>query len=242
MSNLLNVEGKEFTTATAAAKQLGYTKDYLLLLIKDGKVEGRKIGNKWFVHVPSAERFFRQAAISKVVRRRRISLERKSELERHVRARVGGSHKAAVLETLAILIIGLSLGATGYLGSVSETASAGSSLAFLERLAISFHGLFAPEEVRTDFGNTDIAVPTTTATTSVATERPSPAMIVAPAESFTEDSVDALKESFSDEVNVTVDPNDSHTGIIVPVFKSGPGEPYRFLLVPMASASSSETQ
>lgn len=48
-----------------------------------------------------------------------------------------------------------------------------------------------------------------------------------------EKSVEDIRESFSDEVEVRVDPNDPSTGIVTPVFRDRTGEAYRFLMVPL---------
>ena len=58
-------------------------------------------------------------------------------------------------------------------------------------------------------------------------------IVVAPVENFSATAVDSVRDSFSDEVEVTVDPENADTGIVVPKFKDTRGEPYRFLMVPV---------
>ena len=59
--------------------------------------------------------------------------------------------------------------------------------------------------------------------------------VVAPDELFTSTTIDSIRDSFSDQVEVTIDPNNPDTGIITPEFKEGKGEPYRFLMVPVTA-------
>lgn len=233
MSELLNVEGKEYVAAVVAAKRFGYTKDYLLLLIKDGKIDGRKIGNKWYVYVPGAEAFFADAKVRREVRRKQISLERKRELKSHTKVRFRGNQRTAVLETLAIVLIGLSLGVTGYVGiDAQQTASvAGTTSSFFEKVAVSLHTLVYPENIAAPG---DAIFPDTTSDASEVSNT-GESIIVAPIDSFTEDAVNVVRDSFSDPVFVSVDPENPDTGIIVPEFRDGQGDAYRFLLVPITS-------
>ena len=229
MASSLNVEGKEYTAAALAGKRFGYTKDYLLLLIKDGKIDGRKIGNKWYVHVPSAELFFKEAAERKKERQKQVSVERKTELRQHTLSRGGVHRKAAVLETLAILVIGLSLGATGYLGTSSQQALlAESGFNFFEKLAVSFYSVISPETAKSSPNGVDDA-----GDGAHDGGEPDVSFVVAPEAMLSTESVDALRRSFSDPVNVTIDPVHPDTGIVVPEFKHRESEAYRFLMVPV---------
>lgn len=238
MANTLNVEGKEYTAAIDAAKQFGYTKDYLLLLAKDGKIDGRKVGNKWYVHVPSTERFFADAQVRREERRKRISSERKNELKSHTRVRFTGTQRTAVLETLAIVIIGLSLGVTGYVGTTApQTAYVGEgAVNLIERFAVSLYTFVyrGDEEGERRAEN----LPITSKGGEGATESeaaPTTGIIVAPAETFEVGAVTDIEDSFSDPVEVFVDPDNPDTGIVIPKFKNGDGDMYRFLMVPVTN-------
>lgn len=235
MSNLLNVEGKTYTAAAVAGKQFGYSKDYLLLLIKGGKIDGRKVGNKWYVHVPSAQLFFKDAEVKREERRKQISLERKSELQEHLSVKLSGHHKTALVETFAILIIGLSLGAAGYMGTASQAATvSGNTFTFFEKVAVTFHSFLsseAPEEVAPDEA---LAVDDASEGEHSPVFRESEGFVVAPADEFSAESAASLRASFSDPVEVRIDPENPDTGIVIPEFKEEKGEPYRFLLVPMS--------
>lgn len=221
MTNVLIVDGKEFVPATLAGKHFGYTKDYLLMLIKGGKIDGQKIGHKWYVHIPSAEEHFRTAKEVREVRRKAISLERKAELKKSVHTKIARGHHTALVETLVIVIIGLSLGVTGYVGSDIQRASVHEESAqqFLGELALSLYTAVTPAP------------------------EPTQALVVAPTTTFTEDMVAGIEDSFSDPVTVTVDPEHTDTGIITPIFKDGAeGSAYRFLLVPLDTGSTHTAQ
>lgn len=242
MSSSLTIDGKTYIPATDAGKYFGYSKDYMLLLSKQEKIDGRKVGHKWYVHLPSAEAFFTHAKNERSVRHAQISSIRKSELKNHTRARVATGHTTALIETLVIVIIGLSLGVTGYVGTTAQSgATVVSGYTFLEELALTVYRTIAGEhsvvKTYTKAPRTleQAAVSAHIATTTFTS------LMVAPDELFTTTTVESISDSFSDPVSVAVDPENSSTGIITPMFKDGAGEAYRFLMVPVTTEAS-ETQ
>ena len=239
MSSSLPFEEKKFAPAAFAGKQFGYSKDYLLLLIKNGKIEGKKVGNKWYVNLLSAEAFFATAEKERIQKRKQMSIERKFELRERDTTKDRVQKQTALLETLVIVIIGLSVGATGYLGTSSQTSSVvESKTSFFENLAVSLYRVVSGDEetviVKTGNteGDTSLSVTGEREKNTDATE-PQPSLVVAPVENFSATAVDSVRDSFSDEVEVTVDPENADTGIVVPKFKDTRGEPYRFLMVPV---------
>lgn len=250
MSSELTFDGKNFLPATEAGKHFEYTKDYLLLLIKEGKISGKKIGHRWYVDMASAEHFFIEAKKVREKRKAKIREERREELRAHTAVRPDLYRRRAVVETLVILIIGLSVGAVGYLGSNTYTASLQSAhVSFFENLAVSLYTLVAGNETRTHESvpainlegqktsstitvphNEASAISTRVGTTTVTS------LVIAPDEVFSTSTVESVQNSFSDEVEVMHDPKNPKTGIITPVFKETKGEPYRFLMVPVTEA------
>jgi hypothetical protein len=264
------IEGKEYVPATIAGRHFGYTKDYLLMLIKGGKIDGKKIGNRWYVHLPSAERFFTLAVTKREERRKRISEERKAELRQYAQVQNSGSVKtvsikkqkrsasatvshvrAALIETFVVVIVGLMLGVTGYVGTVQHTAavSEGGEQSFLKYLATALYNFISPaDEIHsvtvpvvgqrqsTPAQNAD-TLDTSAISAHIGTTTQT-ALIVAPDTVFTSTTVDSVRDSFSDEVHVATDPAHPDTGVVTPVFKNGNGEPYRFLMVPVNATSS----
>ena len=250
MTSVLTIDGKEYVPATVAGKHFGYTKDYLLMLIKQGHIEGQKIWNKWYVNIPSAEKHFRVAREKREVRRKEISLERKAELRVHARLHTSqkksskkSSYTNAPLKILAVLVVTLflSASATSVVGIHAQQASLReSTYGFFEGIARSLFSFFSPEPTVHVIERTEL--PSISSTTieeeslsaSVVGTTTHTSIIVAPDEVFTATTVEAIQDSFSDPVKVSVDSENPNTGIITPVFKDGKhGEDYRFLMVPV---------
>lgn len=243
MSSTLTIDGKEYVTAVLAGKKFGYTKDYLLMLAKQGKIDGQKIGNRWYINSTSAELFFKDAKKRKTERSMQVREERKLELKKHTRVKRKGYAKAALVETLVIVIIGLSLGATGYIGTSSNVASAqNAEYGFFENFAIAIYEFFSPRTEITESYKTEMRAEGTSGSSSTIEETAISAniesvthtsLVVAPDEIFTATTIESVENSFSDEVRVSVDPDNPDTGIIIPIFKEREGEAYRFLMVPV---------
>ncbi len=229
------IDGKRYISAPRAGAHFEYTKDYLLLLIKEGKIEGKKFGHRWYVCMDSAEDFFATAKKEREARRAKISEIRKEELKAHTAIRSTNYQKIALVETLVIVVIGLSIGATGYLGTTATHSASvtQSDSSFFETIARSFYEFFGGKETTevktTNTSANDSVVSTQIGTTTVTS------LVVAPDELFTATTIDSIQDSFSDPVTVSVDPNNPSTGIITPEFKDTEGEAYRFLLVPVTT-------
>ena len=232
MSNILQINGRNYHPAPIAAKQLGYTKEYLLMLAKQGKIAGQKISNKWYIHVPSVEQFFSEAQHERKDRRHEISLERKRELQDHTEDRAARERRmgritrrsVAIAETVAILVIGFVAGTTSYVGvQGSQQASISSASEFVDSIALSVYRFVVPLQV----------------TESVA---PEPDMQNDPAWSgaFVHSPVEAVQDSFSDPVNVSFDEQNPSITVVTPIFKDGDGDSHRFLLTPVEVGSSTE--
>lgn len=248
MSNVLILDGKEYVPATDAGKHFGYTKDYFLLLAKQGKVDGKKIGHKWYIHLPSAAAFFKKAEVEKNARRMRIREERKRELSHYSKV-ITPKRKSSVrggvalVEVFALVVIALSLGVTGYLGTVPKDQAAQiTGTGFLERAALSLYTLVSGHDAEvesteslavqepsheSEYAAVSMHVGTTTHTS----------LVVAPDEVMTLTSIEEIENSFSDEVEVSIDAQNPKTGVIVPQFKDTEGEQYRFLMVPVNQAT-----
>lgn len=238
MSDSLTISGKAYIPAAKAGKRFGYTSEYILMLAREGKIEGQKVGHRWYVEPASIETFFKNKNEVKRSRSEMIRKVRKAELAQHQALRRKKHHHSALIETLAIVVIGLAIGATGYLGtSVAQPAAvAKTDASFFERLAVALYNFVSPQsdteshtEVapvvpkRTGEEALSVTVGTTT-TTSI---------IIAPDEVFTATSIESVRDSLSDDVTVTPDGERDGTGIITPHFKDGNGEEYRYLLVPI---------
>ncbi len=226
------LNGKKYTPATDVGHHFGYSKDYILMLIKQGKIDGQKIGHKWYAYIPSAEIYFATAKQEQEIQRKKLSEERKLELKKFTNVSGLAHHRTAIVETLVIVVIGLSLGVTGYLGTTAQESSAiQGNYSYLENIALSLYTSLTPTptavtlSTRTPLEDSAISVHVGTTTNT--------ALIIAPDELFTTTTVESIQDSFSDPVNIAVDPNNLQTGIITPEFKNTDGEAYRFLMVPV---------
>lgn len=233
MSETLHIDGIGYMPASTVSKRFGYTSTYILLLARDGKIDGKKIGTRWYIDPTSVERFFKQAQKVQSVRSEHLRTIRKEELHTHERARRKGTHTKALTETLAILVIGLSIGAMGYLGTnTTQTASVTSAnTPFFERLALALYALVSPSDATL---GTPVAVTNAPGTPLVmvgTTTRTS--LVIAPDEVMTTTTIESIRDSFSDDVSVSMNPDNPDTGVIVPHFKEKDGATYRFLMVPV---------
>ncbi len=246
MTSVLTIEGKEYVPAIIAGKHFGYTKDYLLMLIKQGHIEGQKIGNKWYVNIPSAEKHFRVAKAKREIRKKEISRERKAELRSYAHAnkvtgkvakKTSSHHSSLALGALAVMVIAFSISAASVSGVPQQQAAVREGVGFFENIARAVYDFVMPSHTVM----VEVAHP---ATTSVPMEKTAvsahvgtttyTSIVVAPDELFTATTIESIQDSFSDPVTVEVDPENPNTGIIIPVFKDGEkGEEYRFLLVPV---------
>ncbi len=252
MSETLSLSGHEYIPATAAGKRFGYTSDYITMLARQGHIEATKVGHQWFVIESSVQDFINHKTKEKDARANALRLERKAELSHFQKAQVEEvteakqkHHLVALTETLVILIIGLSLGASGYVMTSPQTQTASlssTSYSAVERLALSLYTFVSGSETQNSFtqkltdakgfipldadsslGGVVASNGTTTHTT----------LIVAPNEVMTATTVESIRDSFSDDVAVSVDPEHPDTGIIIPQFREKEGEAYRFLAVPV---------
>jgi hypothetical protein len=241
MSELLSISDTTYIPSSVAGKRFGYTKEYILMLVREGKIAGQKIGNKWFIDPESAATFFKNSSEVKKTRSEMIRKIRRAELAQHTQVSTVGHHRVALVETFAILLIGLAIGTTGYFGSTAAqpAAVAQSDTSFLERLALKIYSFVSPREesrvteVVENANTENQVVSETPAALPHESQENSVSIVIAPADTFTASSIDSIKDSLSDEVTVSPDPANPDTGIITPHFKNGDGEAYRYLLVPV---------
>ncbi len=258
MSETLSLSGIDYIPASRAGKNFGYTGDYISKLAREGQVEGTKVGHQWFVTEASVKDFVENKTKVKSERSEAIRLARKEELkasrvklEAARKERVNSHHMIALTQTLVILVIGLSLGASGYVMTTPKNQSASlatASYSAIERLALSVYTFITggeKVEIVTEMkvvGGNDTASEMSQETWSVSAEETvgtttHTSIVIAPEEVFTASTVEAVRDSFSDDVSVSVDPLHPDTGIIVPHFKEKDGESYRFLMVPVTPES-----
>ncbi len=243
MSQSLVINNREYIPAGDVGKHFGYTRDYILLLAKEEKIDGKKIGHRWYVNLDSARSFFESARSEREARRQYVSEVRKAELRSFEEKKAKPKKTTALLETLGVLVVGLLLGVTGYVGvGDGQRASLSSfNASFLNEFALSLYELISPSS---EF-SVSLSEPVTQKTEAAVVESPSltdPALaatsthtslVIAPGQVLTTTTIESIRDSFSDEVSVSMDPHNPDSGVIVPQFKNKEGEEYRFLMVPV---------
>ncbi len=251
MHDTFTFNGKKYVTATTAGKHFGYSKEYMLMLIKKGKFEGQKVKHKWFVDIDSADEYFAHAERTREEQLKKLSEVRKQELQvKSVEASATVSERAvsrmskhaqvAVFETVMIVVLGISIGSFSYLGtSTSAAAVYASEYGFFKGLAVSVYDFFndfklssQDEILRATHSQEEVHV---THAGEYATSAPAFAVSTNELFTLTTTSVAAIAESFSDDVTVSIDSESVNTAVITPQFRDGAGEEYRFLMVPVVN-------
>jgi hypothetical protein len=244
MSQKLLIGDHEYIPAGDVGRHFGYTRDYILTLTREGKIEGQKVGHRWYVNLASATAFFEAAKVEREARRQFVSEVRKAELKSFEKEKTFPRRTTALAETCAILVLGLLVGTSGYLGTTArqEASLVSASDSFLKVLALSVYDLFSEEEIFLVTGSdaykeevvteAEAAQPVSQSVSLVSTTTHT-SLVIGPDQVLTTTTVETIRESFSDEISVSMDPHNPDTGMIVPLFKNSEGETYRFLMVPV---------
>ncbi|HFC10579.1 MAG TPA: hypothetical protein ENJ75_00035, partial [Candidatus Kaiserbacteria bacterium] len=78
----LNTDG--LVSSKEIAKQVGYTNDYIARLCRFGNIQGKKIGNVWYVDIASLKSFIAQKQKKQVKRSKELSSHRKKEYRKNI--------------------------------------------------------------------------------------------------------------------------------------------------------------
>jgi hypothetical protein len=223
-------ENQTFLPAQKVGKHFGYTRDYIIILVKEGKIDGRKMGHRWMVSMPSAEKFFSEAKVQRAVRNRELRRERQEERIRYAKMHsnhTGLSQAPLILAVCVMLSIFMFTGYAAFRTPLSQEALAYRTEAgIIERLAVSLYNFFSfsTETVTTtrSYGRENFMTNTPPASTSVATTpreyEVHTSFVVDADEVMTDVRIAGIRDSFSDEVSVSIDPHDPDTGVIIPHF------------------------
>lgn len=251
MSQVLTVNNRNYIPAGKVGKHFGYTRDYILMLARDGRIDGMKVGHRWYVNLESAENYFSLAKEIREERKQVIRAERRAELKAHVAQNKTVRHTALPLELAALAIALIVIGVAGFsstfnLASNSEVAlTAAADASFLERIAVSVYNFISPEpqvvqheeDVTFTVQDQSQAYTQVESDHNVASKTVKTSIVVGPGEVLTTTRAESIAESFSDEVSVSIDPHNPDAGIIIPHFKDADGEEYRYLIVPVSEES-----
>lgn len=245
------LEKQKIVPAGIAAKQAGYTVDYITRLARENVIRGQKVGGEWHVVYEDVLAFKIKKNEERLSRGKQIRAERKIELEvRSERSAtspvfvskvVPGKIHAFAL-TLLILVSGCAIGATPYISKnypgVANAASL--DISFYENIVTSLYRLFS-------FRHTEVSYEGGVDNSILALERNSFSsnwdgafgdIVVSenvPPENFDEE----IAYMFSDTVAVEFAKEPLLKGVVIPEFKNGNGRPYHFELK-VASSSLTE--
>lgn len=124
MSVAIEINGVDFVSVKDAAKLVSYSRDYLSKLAREGKVNATQVGRQWFVEIDSVKKFIENKDLEQEVYRRRLSEERKQEIEAREKIdKIFTSHKievkkapaSSLFASLSVLGLGLSFGVALFL-------------------------------------------------------------------------------------------------------------------------------
>ena len=260
MSSSIQFQGKNYLSSKEAGRVSGYTNDYISRLAREGKIDATRVGTQWFVEPKSLDSYSQFAEKAREERKESLRALRQKERKNFpvpspqifattVSAPAladvrpfdfsfaqSDAHQTALLAVLsgvAVAVLFVLLPPTissentaslvAAVRGLENTASLNFALPYVSVLEemFSFHwvpGLFATTEVPSSpvRGTPDqldgvVVMPSTTP----------------------EKTIESVRNSFSDNVEVTLDMG-GRSGIIKPVFKQGVGNTYRFVMVPLA--------
>lgn len=275
MSYSVEIQGTEYFAASAIARQVGYTPDYVTKLAREQKVKATRVGRQWFVDPYSLKQFINSVRVQKQMRSAELRRERRNELsdsvatrgpslmqkaytvaDKAVRVVAPSAHRYApqlhaAVQTGAIALSGVVLGVMIY-GTSAESLIA-TGLRAVTATESATHELYVAVEkthdtlpalsveslqrgIRELFLSSISGMERFLAVMMSGDEHfDHPGVVVVPTSDDSVSDVHSIQESFSDEVNVTFDPDAPNTGVVTPVFKERSGDGYRFLMVPVRS-------
>ena len=254
MSEQLEINGIPYVPVAQAAKQFGYTSDYLTKLAREKKISGSKIHRRWFVSVESIEEFLAHHENTNIKKSKELRTERKRLFAAAQTVRRSSDHMRrdlvdrkvhAAAQAAVVLVLGLSVGAGGHAVARDQAAllsSSGSGLQALEQMAVRFYEFItvrrSVEEVRTVTHVVSQDEMQVEQQPSMADDTYGIYIDTHENKAQVRESAERIANSFSDDINVILDEHSSDQGVIVPQFKDGEtGDPYAFVVVPIPNTS-----
>ena len=262
MSQTLQVNNTEYVKASVAARAVGYTSDYVGRLAREKKIAATRVGRQWFIDLESLKKFIANSDKKKSERREKLRSVRKVEHRVHQNKTSKAHHLAhvqyeneikkgvasAVVATMAVVMSGIGIGvfATYGVHTPAVVTDQVRKHADLEALAVAVYTGFSPAS------NQSVAAsPVARGVAVEAVPQDSAEQVVTDSETYqaentglivmdgdiSDETIAAVRDSFSDEVAVEIDESAPDTGLITPVFKERSGDTYRFLMVPVSDDS-----
>ncbi|MFM2374244.1 MAG: hypothetical protein RLZZ234_239 [Candidatus Parcubacteria bacterium] len=251
-----------FLSSKEASARSGYTSDYISRLAREGKIGAKRVGITWFIDAASLEVFLVESERAREARKEALRIERTNEREM-LRARASAHATVTVENTLTtprthtaddvveLLLADEDIAAPGFapfdgahryaftavsVGMILAVATV--FMPVISRGAQQAFALGSFLEVMQRVGTFAFFWQEDVVVTQADDETPLPlparqGVVVLPGDA-SDASIQDVKESFSDEVIVSV--GEDNTGTIVPVFGDGTGDTYRFVIVPVGQS------
>ena len=262
MSSSIQFEEKEYLSSKEAGRVSGYTNDYISRLAREGKIDAHRVGTQWFVEPKSLDAFLQFAQKARETRKELLRAERQKERTNFSRpgtpvlvsampfptpvsvrpfdfsAEQSAAHQTALLAVLSGVALAMLLVLLPPTLSEQNSASFASAIHELEQTSF-LDGMF-PHFSLSAFGDmiSSRFFGKLFVTTDAPTTLSQPAagelegVVVMPS-TTPEKTLESVRSSFSDNVEVTLDKG-GRSGVIKPVFKEGVGNTYRFVMVPLS--------
>ncbi len=232
MTTDLFIEGKNYISVRRASQETGYAQDYIGQLCRQKKIPAKLVGRTWFVDIESLARYksgivpVTNNKISRSVEKpahlgsTSINYEAESSVElpklvkkRHYELDSFKLHKDPSVLALSLIV----------------------TLFVVGNSVVSWVNYLAPELLIIKGDEKSLALVGEAVPASVAEPDSSlgEGMVVFPKDENTDEKIDNIKNSFSDEVEVFFDEG-GESGVIRPVFRtSGDTHDYAFVMVPV---------
>lgn len=123
MSAHIEIDGTTLVSIKVAASRVGYSRDYVSRLAREGKIVASQVGRQWFVDPVSLQNFAAEAELVESVRKQELSLERKRErqtkerviiLDDIVPTHVATIQRDSLLSTAAVFLVAIVSGSVLY--------------------------------------------------------------------------------------------------------------------------------
>ena len=254
--------GTLYLSAKEAGRLSGYTSDYVARLARQGKISATRVGTQWFVQPESLDKFLKSAELAKSDRKNKLRVERlvergvtaavsvnntnsESSQIHEVRAsdaahkqsfelpHAAHAHAKSFVAVVCGLLLAFSYTATQFLDTTDYQEAA---LVEGRLLAYGLYNIVASQQLATQLLSAitvnDISVvPAAEGEQVVVLSAQHSGIVVLPSGVATS-TIEQVKASFSDEVVVDLDAG-GVSGVVTPQFSDGPGDQYRFVLVPV---------
>ena len=86
MNKILYFDKKKYISSKHAGSRCGFTHDYISRLCRQGKLEGKKVGNSWYVKEEAFEVFLKQNTKKREKQKKDLSKKQKQEYNKFQKA------------------------------------------------------------------------------------------------------------------------------------------------------------